>query len=64
MLTGSFDRTAKLWDAGSGKLLPSLQGHAKVVARKPRPRAPPRWLLHSVRDHPKAVAAVAFIPDD
>ncbi|KAJ3275038.1 Dynein assembly factor with WDR repeat domains 1 [Terramyces sp. JEL0728] len=30
-LTGSYDRTAKLWDTGSGKEILSLNGHQNVV---------------------------------
>ena len=43
LLTGGDDRTVKLWEAASGKMLHSFAGHSDTIGlRRLQPRRPPR----------------------
>jgi len=48
-VSGSWDRTVRLWDAATGALQQTLEGHTESVA--------------SVAFSPESVASVAFSPD-
>ena len=79
LVSGSYDKTLKLWDAGSGRLLRTLEGHSGgVVAFSPDgstvvseadDRTLKLWdarsgrLLRNLEGHSDAVNSVAFSPD-